>query len=69
MGSFGIPIKPAKSKIENIDNPYFPDDDKIKEHILYLSACQFEKGDFSSGYALKTVNELQYDQKHIDFKL
>ena len=59
----------SESKIENIDNPYFPDDDKIKEHILYLSACQFEKGDFSSGYALKTVNELQYDQKHIDFKL
>ena len=24
----------SESKIENIDNPYFPDDDKIKEHIL-----------------------------------
>jgi hypothetical protein len=59
----------SESKIENIDNPYFPDEDKIREHMLYLSACQFEKGDFSSGYALKTINELQHDQKHIDFKL
>lgn len=59
----------SESKIENIDSPYFPDDDKIKEHMLYLSACQFEKEDFSSGYALKTINELQYDQRYIDFKL
>ena len=59
----------SESKIENIDNPYFPDDDKIKEHLLYLSACQFEKEDFLSGYALKTVNELQHDQKYLDFKL
>ena len=59
----------SESKIENIDNPYFPDEDKIREHMFYLSACQFEKGDFFSGYALKTINELQHDQKHIDFKL
>jgi hypothetical protein len=59
----------SESKIENIDNPYFPDEDKIREHMLYLSACQFEKEDFSSGYALKTVNELQQDQKYIEFKL
>jgi hypothetical protein len=59
----------SESKIENIDNPYFPDDDKIKEHMLYLSACQFEKEDFSNGYALKTVNELQQDQKYVNFKL
>jgi len=59
----------SESKIENIENPYFPDADKIKEHMLYLSACQFKKEDFSNGYALKTLNELQYDQKHKDFKL
>jgi len=59
----------SESKIENIDNPYFPDDDKIREHMLYLSACQFEKEDFFNGYALKTVNELQYDQKYLDFTL
>ena len=63
------PINGYESKIENIDNPYFPDEDKIREHMLYLSACQFEKGDFFSGYALKTINELQHDQKHINFKL
>ena len=59
----------SESKIENIDNPYFPDDNKIREHMLYLSACQFEKEDFSSGDALKIINELQYDQKYLDFKL
>jgi hypothetical protein len=59
----------SEGKIENIDNPYFPDKDKIKEHLLYLSSCQFEKEDFSNGYALKTVNELQHDQKYLDFKL
>jgi hypothetical protein len=59
----------SESKIENIENPYFPDADKIKEHMLYLSACQFKKEDFLSGYALKTVNELQHDQKYLDFKL
>ena len=55
--------------IENIENPYFPDADKIKEHILYLSACQFKREHFSNGYALKTVNQLQHDQKYLDFKL
>ncbi len=59
----------SESKIENIDNPYFPDDDKIREHMLYLSACQFKREDFSNDYALKIVNELQYDQKYLDFKL
>jgi len=59
----------SKDTIENIENPYFPNADKIKEHLLYLSACQFEKEDFLSGYALKTVNELQHDQKYLDFKL
>jgi hypothetical protein len=59
----------SESKIENIENPYFPCADKIKEHMLYLSACQFKKEDFSNGYALKTINELQHYQKYVDFKL
>ena len=59
----------SESKIENIDNPYFPDADKIKEHMLYLSACQFTKEDFFNGYALKTINQLQHNQKYLDFKL
>ena len=59
----------SESKIENIDNPYFPDDDKIREHMLYLSACQFKKEEFSNDYALNIVNELQHAQKYLDFKL
>ena len=59
----------SESKIENIDNPYFPDADKIKEHMLYLSACQFTKEDFFNGYALKKINQLQHNQKYLDFKL
>jgi hypothetical protein len=59
----------SEDTIENIENPYFPNADKIKEHILYLSACQFTKEDFFNGYALKTVNQLQQDQKYLNFKL
>ena len=32
----------SEKEIKNVDNPYFADDDKIREHSLYLSACQFE---------------------------
>lgn len=59
----------SEDKIQNIETPYFPDADKIREHMLYLSASQFQKEDFSSGYALTTVNQLQHEQKYLDFKL
>ena len=59
----------TENKIDNIENPYYPDEDKIREHILYLTACQFKKEEFLDNYAIETVNALQHDQKYLDFKL
>jgi hypothetical protein len=59
----------TENKIDNIENPYYPDEDKIREHLLYLTACQFKKEEFLDNYAIETVNALQHDQKHLDFKL
>jgi hypothetical protein len=59
----------TEDKIDNIENPYYPDIDKIREHLLYLTACQFKKEEFLDNYAMETVNALQHDQKHLNFKL
>ena len=58
----------SEKEIKNIDKPYFADDDKIREHSLYLSACQFSREDFRSGYAVKMIEQLQHDQKYYRFK-
>ena len=58
----------SEKEIKNIENPYFADDDKIREHSLYLSACQFNKEEFSSGYAVKMIEQLQHDQTYYNFK-
>jgi len=59
----------TENKIDNIENPYYPDEDKIREHLLYLTACQFKKEEFLDNYAIETVNALQHDQKHTNFIL
>jgi len=59
----------TENNIDNIENPYYPGEDKIREHLLYLTACQFKKEEFLDNYAIETVNALQHDQKYLDFKL
>ena len=58
----------SEKEIKNIENPYFADDDKIREHSLYLSACQFNREEFRSGYAVKMIEQLQHDQTYNYFK-
>ena len=58
----------SEKEIKNIESPYFADDDKIREHSLYLSACQFNREEFKSGYAVKMIEQLQHDQKYYNFK-
>ena len=58
----------SEKEIKNIENPYFADDNKIREHSLYLSACQFNKEEFRNGYAVKMIEQLQHDQKYYNFK-
>ena len=58
----------SEKEIKNVDNPYFADDDKIREHTLYLSACQFNREEFRNGYAVKQIEQLQHDQTDNNFK-
>ena len=58
----------SEKEIKNVNKPYFADDDKIREHSLYLTACQFQMEDFRNGYAVKQIEQLQHDQKYNYFK-
>ena len=58
----------SEKEIKNIEKPYFADDDKIREHSLYLSACQFNREEFRNGYAVKQIEQLQHDQTYNNFK-
>ena len=58
----------SEKELSNIEKPYFADDDKIREHSLYLSACQFNREEFRNGYAVKQIEQLQHDQTYNYFK-
>ena len=58
----------SEKELKNINKPYFADDDKIREHSLYLSACQFQMEEFRNGYAVKQIEQLQHDQTYNYFK-
>ena len=58
----------AKTELNDIEKPYFADDDKIREHSLYLSACQFNIEEFKSGYAMKQVDQLQHHPTNERYK-
>ena len=58
----------SEKELSNIEKPYFADDDKIREHSLYLSACQFNIDEFKNGYAVKQIEQLQHDQTYTNFK-
>ena len=55
--------------IKNIDNPKYPKQGSIIEHMFYLSLCQFTSEEMASGWAFKVINQLQGDQKPNNFKL
>lgn len=58
----------SEKQIKNIENPYFPDEDKIREHSLYLSACQFNNDEFINGYALEMIEKIQHKEMYYNFK-
>ena len=58
----------AKTELNDIEKPYFADDDKIREHSLYLSACQFNIEEFRNGYAMKQVEQLQHHPTFMTYK-
>ena len=54
----------SNKKIRDIINPIFPDEDKIKNHLLYLANCQFNIEEIYNGKAWHYVNELQGENKY-----
>ena len=58
----------SEKELSNVEKPYFADDDKIREHSLYLSACQFNIEEFKSGYAMKQVEQLQHHPTNERYK-
>ena len=58
----------TETDFSNIEKPYFADEDKIRQHSLYLSACQFNREEFKNGFAVKMIDRLQNDQKYNWFK-
>jgi hypothetical protein len=58
----------SEKELSKIDEPYFPDEEKIRKHSLFLTACQFNKEEFRNGYALKIIEQIQQDQTYYNFK-
>ena len=54
----------SNKKISDIENPYYPDEDKIKNHLLYLANCQFNIEEIQNGKAWHYINELQGENKY-----
>ena len=59
----------SETKLENINEPYYPDFNKIREHIFYLSCCQFTSEEMQSIVTKRTIELLQGDQIPNKFKL
>ena len=59
----------AEKSLRNIDKPFYPNEEQIRQHVFYLSACQFNRQEMTSGYAYKLVEELQGDQTHNEYKI
>jgi len=59
----------SNTDIKNIDNVVYPKEYEIKDHLFYLSLCQFTVEEIASGWAFRVINTLQYDQKPNRFKL
>jgi len=59
----------SNTDITKIDDPRWPKLFDIKNHLLYLSLCQFTSEEMSNGFAWKIIRQLQKDLKPIEFKL
>ena len=59
----------SNNQIETIDNPKYPHENVIRDHMFYLSLCQFTADEMANGWAFKVINQLQGDQKPNNFKL
>ena len=58
----------ADNELKNLEKHYFADDQKIREHSLYLSAGQFNIEEFKNGYAIKQIEQLQHHPTYHKYK-
>ena len=54
----------SNKKISDIENPYYPDEDKIREHVFFLTQCQFNIEEIQNRKAWHYINELQGENKY-----
>jgi hypothetical protein len=59
----------SNTDITMIDNPRWPKLSDIKDHLFYLSLCQFTSEEMSNGFAWRIIRNLQKDLKPLEFKL
>lgn len=59
----------SEKSLKNIDNPYFPSEKDIKEHVFYLSMCQFTGEEMQSVTTKRVVEVLQGNQQPSKLKL
>lgn len=54
----------ANKEIKNIENLYYPSFEKIKDHVFYLSQCQFNINEIQDGTAWRMIELLQGNNKY-----
>jgi hypothetical protein len=59
----------SNTDITMIDEPRWPELSDIKDHLFYLSLCQFTSEEMSNGFAWRIIRNLQKDLKPLEFKL
>ena len=66
-----LPLEANKQKVfkKAFQYEFYPNEEQIRQHVFYLSACQFNRQEMTSGYAYKLVEELQGDQTHNEYKI
>jgi len=55
--------------LSNIELPYFPDDQTIREHVFYLFMCQFTGEEMQSILTKRIIEILQGDEVPLKFKI
>jgi len=59
----------SETNLKNIENPYLPHAEKIRQHVFYLTLCQFSSEEMQSILTKRTVEILQGDQIPREFKI
>ena len=56
----------SNTDITKIDDPWWPGSFAIRDHLFYLSCCQFTNEEMANGFAWTLINALQNDIKPLN---